>query len=158
MESAIADIMESLFGVSARKIPNSAGLLISLAPSFGHITQLWQSINDKCSWDTPINVSKCYGLIKELIYWQHNLSRLNGSCKIDNDCHIYPIKVFSDSSSIACAAFVENEHEMVCHRMFSDSEKLQSSTARELMAIDLAINSFCKVFENKEVQICFDNA
>ena len=46
---------------------------------------------------------------------------------------------------------------MVCHRMFSESEKLQPSTAREVMAIDLAINSFCKQFEHKEVQICSDS-
>ena len=40
MEYAISDILNRLYGVSARKIAHLAGLLISLAPSFGHITQL----------------------------------------------------------------------------------------------------------------------
>ena len=40
--------------------------------------------------------------------------------------------------------------------MFSEAEKAQSSTARELMAIDLAVKSFCKKNQDKKIQICSD--
>ena len=66
----------------------------------------------------------------------------------DNECRIYPIKVYSDSSSYAGAAFIENQNEAACHRMFSEAEKAQSSTARELMAIDLAVKSFFKKIQD----------
>ena len=46
---------------------------------------------------------------------------------------------------------------MVCHRMFSDFERTQYSPARELMAIDLAVNSFCKEFTNKKIQMRSDS-
>ena len=40
VENAILNILNSLYGVSARKIVHLTGLLISLAPSLGNITQL----------------------------------------------------------------------------------------------------------------------
>lgn len=162
VESAIRAILDRLYGVSARTLAHLTGLLISLTPSLGHVTQLMTRhmyflINDRVNWDAPINVSKCSGLIQELIYWQTNLRKLNGHCTFEKECRIYPIKVYSDSSSFAGAAFVENQNEMVCHRMFTESEKKQSSTARELMAIDLAVKSFCTEFSNKAIQICSDS-
>ena len=162
VEYAISGILNRLYGVSARKIAHLAGLLISLAPSFGHITQLMTRnmyflINERVNWDAPLNISRRVDLITELIYWQNNLRRLNGKTSFDNECRIYPIKVYSDSSSYAGAAFIENQNEAVCHRMFSEAEKAQSSTARELMAIDLAVKSFCKKFQDKKIQICSDS-
>ena len=162
VENAILNILNSLYGVSARKIAHLTGLLISLAPSLGNITQLMTRhlyflINNRLTWDKPLNISGCFGLIQELNYWRTHLRKLNGYRKLDKECRIYPIKVYSDSSSYAAAAFIENQNEMVCHRMFSDFERTQSSTARELMAIDLAVNSFCKEFTNKKIQICSDS-
>ena len=72
--------------------------------------------------------------------------------KLDKECRTYRIKMYSDSSSFADAAFIENQNEMVNHRMFSDFEITQSSTARELMALNLAVNSFCKEFTNRKRQ------
>ena len=65
--------------------------------------------------------------------------------------------IYSDSRSVACAAFNENKHQMVCHQMFSDDEKLQSSTYRELLGIKLAVESFGPVLKNQEVQFCSDS-
>ena len=39
VESAISDILDRLYGVSARKLAHLAGLLISLAPFLGYISQ-----------------------------------------------------------------------------------------------------------------------
>ena len=104
--------MNSLYGVSARKIAHLTGLLISLATSLGNITQLMTRhlyffINNRLTWDKPLNISGCFGLIQELNYWRTHLRKLNGYRKLDKECRIYPIKVYSDSSSYAAAAFIK---------------------------------------------------
>ena len=67
------------------------------------------------------------------------------------------MKIYSDSSSIACAAFIENKHQLVCHQMLSITERLQSSTYRELLGIKLAVESFGPVSKHQEVQFCSDS-
>ena len=162
VETVISDIFNRLHGVSARKLAHLAGLIISLSPSLGNITQLmtrhiYFMINSRCNWDFPINISKCTELLSELNYWQNNVRQLSGSRKFDTASRIYPVTVFSDSSSVACAAYIKDQNEMVCHRMFTEEEKCLSSTARELMGIELAVHSFCNQFQNKEIQMCSDS-
>ena len=67
------------------------------------------------------------------------------------------MKIYSGSSSIACAAFIENKHHIVYHQMLSVTERLQSSTYRELLAIKLAVDSFGSVLKHQEVQFCSDS-
>ena len=69
LENAILDILNSLYGVSARKIARLTDLLISLAPSLDNITQLMTRhlyflINNRLTWDKPLNISGCFGLIQ----------------------------------------------------------------------------------------------
>ena len=73
VEYAISDILNRLYGVSARKIAHLAGLLISLAPSLGHITQLMPRnmyflINERVNWDAPLNISRRVDLITRVIW------------------------------------------------------------------------------------------
>ena len=96
-------------------------------------------------------------LHQELNFWLSNVKRLNGSRKLYQLCRIYPVKFYSDSSSIACAAFIENKHQMVRHQMLSVTERLQSSTYRELFGIKLAVESFGPVLKHQEVQFCSDS-
>ena len=74
-------------------------------------------------------------------FWLSN-RRPNGSRKLYQHCRIYPVKIYSDSSSIACAAFIENKHQMVCHQMFSVTESLQSSNYRELLCCGIVWSDF----------------
>ena len=46
---------------------------------------------------------------------------------------------------------------MVCHQMFSSTERMQSSTYRELLGIKLAAESFGPVLKNQEIQLCSDS-
>lgn len=162
VETSIFTIFNRLYGVSARKLAKLAGLIISLFPSLGPITQLMTRhmyfvINSRNNWDSPLDISHCTELLQELCYWKSQVRYLNGGCKFHSKSRIYPLKIYSDSSSVASAAFVQNMHQMVCHQMFSDIEKSQSSTYRELMAVDLALNSFGKELQNQEIQVCSDS-
>ena len=110
-----------------------------------------------------MNLSECTSLHQELNLWLSNVKRLNGSRKLYQLCRVYPVKIYSDSSSIACAAFIENKHQMVCHQMLSVTERLQSSTYKELLGIKVAVESFVPVLKHQEVQFlfrfakCFEN-
>ena len=155
----IRNIWCRMFGVSALTIANLAGLIISLSPFIGTITQLMRRhmylvIDNRSNWDSLLNLSGCTGLHQELNFWLSNVKRLNGSRKLYQLCRIYPVNIYSDSSSIACAAFIENKHQMVCHQMLSVTERLQSSTYRELVGIKSAVESFGPILKHQEVQFC----
>ena len=146
-----------MFGVSTRTIANLADLIISLSPSIGTITQLMTRhmyfvINNRSNWDSLLNLSGCIVCTR-----LSNVKRLNGSRKLYQLCRIYPVKIYSNSSSIACAAFIENKHQMVCHQMLSVTERLQSSSYRELLGIKLAVESFGPVFKHQEIHFCSDS-
>ena len=72
VETVTSDIFNRLHGVSARKLAHLAGLIISLPLSLCYIIQLttrhiYLMINSRCNWDLPINISKCTGLLMNLI-------------------------------------------------------------------------------------------
>ena len=72
-------------------------------------------INNRSNWDSLLDLSECTDLHQELSFWLSNVKRLNSSRKLYQLCRIYTVKIYSDSSSIACAAFLENKRQMVCH-------------------------------------------
>ena len=57
------------------------------------------------------------------------------------------ITFFSDASALACAAH-SGDGCMIAHRMFTDVEKAESSTYRELIAIKFALESFESALRN----------
>ena len=48
--------------------------------------------------------------------------------------------VYSDASSTGCGAHMTLNHEYVCHTMWSENERMKSSTWRELYAIEFALD------------------
>lgn len=57
----------------------------------------------------------------------------------------YSIKkslIFSDASDLACGAYAVNIDNFIFHLMWSESEKIKSSTWREIKAVELALSSF----------------
>lgn len=158
----IEEIFDRLFGVSARMLAKLTGLLISLTPSVGNISRLmtrslYLAINQRSNWDKPINISLNVDILEELDFWQYHVRKLNGTRTFGSQIPIYQIRINSDASSFAAAAFIESEHELVTHRMFSEMEIRESSTYRELLAIENAIFSFLPKLENKNVLVCSDS-
>lgn len=65
--------------------------------------------------------------------------------------------VYSDASdTAACACTIEVEN-MIVHRMWNSQEVLESSTWRELKAIELALVSFQNVFTGTNLNWHTDN-
>ena len=158
----IRNIWCRMFGVSARTIANLAGVIISLSLCIGTITQLMTRhtyfvINNRSNWDSLLNLPECTGLHQELNFWLSNVKRPNGSRILYQLCRIYPVKIFPDSSSTTCAAFIENKYQMVCHQMLSVTERLQFSTYGELLGVKLAVESFGPVLKHEEVLFFSDS-
>ena len=89
--------------------------------------------NDR--WDTEFYLDDyCQ---EELYFWKTNLSNIN-----NRHCFAYTCPssfVYSYASATGCGSVIGFNNEYVCHRMWTDSESLQSSTWRELCAIEFSL-------------------
>ena len=66
--------------------------------------------------------------------------------------------VYSDAcSGTGCGAHVILNQEYICHTMWSENERMKSSTWRELYAIEFALRSFCGELKDSRVKWFTDN-
>ena len=126
--------------VSARSLASFTGQIISTGPVVGNIGRIMTRhcvmstlCNDR--WDTEFYLDDyCQ---EELYFWKTNLSNIN-----NRHCFAYTCPssfVYSDASATGCGSVIGFNNEYVCHRMWTDSESLQSSTWRELCAIEFSL-------------------
>ena len=65
-------------------------------------------------------------LKEELLVWKDNMVNINsGNCFVSKDPSYF---VYSDASAIGDGAFIKFNNDFVCHKMWSESESIQSST------------------------------
>ena len=64
--------------------------------------------------------------------------------------------IYSDASASACSSFIEFEGK-VFHQNWSDFEKSQSSTFRELLAVSLSMKAFTESLQAQSVTWFTDN-
>ena len=67
------------------------------------------------------------------------------------------IVMYYDASNITCDAYSIEIESKVFHKMLNDFESIQSSTWREMRAIEQALYSFKLQFSDKSSQWCTDN-
>ena len=93
--------------------------------------------------------------MEEINFWNQKLDFINEApaWKLE----FKPTKsIYSDASDHACATFVRNQ-EVVFHQNWSESEKLKSSTWRELKTISLAITSYSYILHDQNIAWFTDN-
>ena len=102
------------------------------------------------TWDKRIRSHQNDKAIQEIIFWWHNLIRLNSNV-------LYPYQVptvfisSEESNHALSAQFSKGEREYACFKKFSEYEMKQSSIWRELFAIQFALHSFAPKINNKSV-------
>ena len=149
----IDHIINSNFKVSARSLASFTGQIISTGPVVSNIGRIMTRhcvmstlCNDR--WDTEFYLDDyCQ---EELYFWKTNLSNIN-----NRHCFAYTCPssfVYSDASAKGCGSVIGFNNEYVCHRMWTDSESLQSSTWRELRAIEFSLRSFAPVLKGSHVK------
>ena len=92
------------------------------------------AIESRFTWDRVLQFSFPGQVLAELKFWNENIKKLN-SKKLMN-YSISSVLIYSDASSIGAAAYSVELENKVFHRMWELSETLESSSWRELNAIE----------------------
>ena len=82
-------------------------------------------------------------VLKNCIFRKTNLFNIN-----NRYCFAYTSPssfLYSHASAFGCVSVIGFNNEYVCHRMWTDSESLQSSTWRELCPIEFSLKSFAQL-------------
>ena len=141
--------------ISARELSELAGKIISSKFMIGNITHvktrnIYKIIESRASWDNKFNLSLHQEAVKEIIFWKNNIKIINK--RFIKEYKIPSLLVYSDARNSGLASvYKEKGKANICYKSFSDQEKSQSSTWRELKAIRLSLNSSKNKFENKTI-------
>ena len=158
--SKINNILNNTY-LSARDLAKLTGMILSTKFVIGHIVQLktrflYKAIEDQYSWDKKFNINFYHEAIREVIFWKTNIVAQNK--KHIRSYSIPELKVYSDASNTGMGAtFMSQQKTYEAYKNFSTSESSQSSTWRELKAIQFSLNSFAKVIHGKSILWHTDN-
>lgn len=144
--------------VQARSLASTCGKIISLTKCVGKVTRLmtrhlFSVINSRLSWYSPVLLTP--DCLSEIQFWNSNVQRLNGVpiCPVQSK----PSRVvYSDASSSGCGTIIELDGK-VFQQNWSDEEKSQSSTYRELKAVLLSLSAFQAELKSQLVLWYTDN-
>ena len=144
--------------VSARELAKVTGLVLSMMIAVGPVARLrtramYSMINSRVSWNRKMSIS--LDARDELEFWLQHIHLLNGR----------PFRwspsatrvVYSDASDTGCGGYVVEFGPHVSHSSWSAGEARQSSTWRELKAVDRVLASFAERLEGHTVKWCTDN-
>ncbi|XP_063446947.1 uncharacterized protein LOC134726472 [Mytilus trossulus] len=146
--------------VTARYLAQVVGRIISMTPVIGNVARImskfcYMEIESRIGWDIPITGYKPVEVLSELKFWLENVTMIN----YRNLCHYSKssVVIYSDASNIAAGAYTVELENKIFHKMWTCSETVQSSTWRELKAIELALFSFKNSFTGKTIKWFTDN-
>ena len=145
---------------TARELARVTGKVISLSPVVGNLTRLitrhcYISIETRSCWDNNLFLVYPSEILRELYFWRDNVKNVN--CKKLVSYRPSSVVMYSDASNIACGAYSVEIESKVFHKMFNDFESIQSSTWREMRAIEQALSSFKLQFSGKSLKWYTDN-
>ena len=141
----INHILGSVNSVSARGVAKIAGNIISMGPGIGDLTRLftrkmYNFIDKSYSWDAKHKLDS--GTVDEILFWKENLNFVNGYKIKEN--HAITKVVYTDASEHSYGGYIlQKRGNVIAHGTFSNLEKGQSSTYRELAAVKNTLQSFC---------------
>ena len=157
--NTIDRIIEADLKVSARELASFTGQIISTGPVVGNIGRIMTrhcvlSTLCKDNWDSVFRLDDYCK--EELYFWKDNMVNINTRyCFVSKDPSYF---VYSDASATrGGGAIIDFINDFVCHKMWTESESVHSSTWRELAVIDFSLQSFASVFEGSHVK-CFTDS
>lgn len=156
----ITDFLNLAPYVTARDCARITGHIMSLSPVIGNLTRfktrfLYKLVESRASWFSRFNIGLHNDALEEIFFWKNNVVRLNIKHLV-----VYSVPKllsFSDASQSGCGAFISGSEDDICYRSWSSSESNNSSTWRELKAIEFALHSFRDKLACKSVKWCSDN-
>jgi hypothetical protein len=156
----VSRLFEKLPKITARQLAQCTGKIISMGSVVGNVTRLmtrhcYMLIESRASWDNFLKFDSSHEFVRELVLWLSNLKVLNNRfLKSYSMTHAI---VCSGASSVAAGAICSFENEEhYFHSIFSELKSKESSTWRELTAIQEALFSFKKLLNGKCIKILTD--
>ena len=130
--------------ISPKELAKLAGELSSMHQAIGPLVrlftrQMYRQIAESESWYQHIPLTaKC---VQELHFWLQNIADINGYTFKPRP--ITTQMMFTDAGESGYGGFMVNQLEkLVCCGKFTEYEKQQSSTFRELLAVKLVLQGY----------------
>ena len=144
--------------VPARQLGSVIGKIISMSLGLGPITRLmtrslYTNLNGKTAWCQRLQLSN--EAIQELEFWADQLANFNGQS-------IWPRPstvryAYSDASSSGYGGYIVEHGNPVANGQWSSEEASQSSTCRELRAVQCVLESFQGKLQDERKRWFTDN-
>ena len=144
---------------TARELASFVGSIISLKFAYGPICQMMTRllsmlISSKLHWDDAIIITT--DASAELNFWSFNINAL--SPRVIAPWFKKPERIiYTDASDHAGAGVLVDSSQETFHCMWDEFTKAQSSTYRELKAVDLMLKSMSVKLKDKFVKLYTDN-
>ena len=151
-------IIDADFMVSARRLASLTEQIISTGPVVGNIARIMTRhcvMSTLCcdQWDLKFRLDDyCQ---EELFFYKNNVRNINSRDCIVSTCPSH--FVYSDASATGCGSVIGFNNEYVCHKMWTEFENSQSSTWRELYAIEFSLQAFAPVLKGSHMKWFTDN-
>ena len=138
--------------LSARSLASIVGKIISMSPVLGNLSRIMtrhcqMSVAAAQDWDSLVTLDRY--CLAELQFWKININSVN--TKSVSDGHFPASSIYSDASNVACAGHIAGR-DVYAHRMFTEAERKESSTYRELLAIQFVLVSFSSFLSHSKVK------
>ena len=153
--NSIDHIIEADFKVSARELSSFTGQIISTGPVVGNIDRVmtrhcvlstlcrdnWDSISvldNYCKEELYFCKEELYFCKEELYFWKENMVNINTRyCFVSKVLSYF---VYSDASATGGGAIIDFNNDFVCHKMWSENERGQSSTRGSCLSLSFHCN------------------
>lgn len=159
LKESIRSVLNYPQKVSARTLASIIGQIIAMSFAFGNVCQIMTRnlhvpIIDRYTWDGYIYLDP--RAIHELHFWFNNCDTL--PFRALSALH-RPVEriLFTDASNHAAAGILLQAKNEIVHVMFNEHEMKQSSTFRELKAVDFALKSLSFKLGSRYVKLYSDN-
>ncbi|XP_022791177.1 uncharacterized protein LOC111330573 [Stylophora pistillata] len=138
--------------LSAGGLASIVGKIISMSPVLGNLSWIitrhcLMSVAAARDWDSVFALHR-YCMV-ELQFWKDNLCSVNS--KSVSDLASPFISIYLDASNTACAGHIAGV-DVHAHMMFTEAECQESSTYRELLAVQFVLSSFSSFLPNSRVK------
>ena len=150
--------LEAEQSASARFLVSLIGKIMSMSLASGPVTQLmtrslYAVLNSKSAWCQKLVLTP--EALMEVRFWVGEMENFNGQ-------HIWPRPsavrlVYSDASSTGHGGYLVEHGNKIANGHWSENESKQSSTWRELRAVQLVLESFQLQLKNERVRWFTDN-
>lgn len=131
----------SSFRIPVRKLACVCGKIISLTNCVGNVSRLMTRNLSAFIYLWNFHVHLFSESLTDLTFWRSNVGSLKGT-PIWPERNKPSMIIYSDASASAGSSFIIEFEGKFFHQNWSDFEKSQSSTFRELLAVSLSMKSF----------------